>query len=256
MRVPSLKLPKPQKVASAVTGKLKNLQKAAVKLEKGAQQGLQQVARKSEAAVGKLHKAAQQTQVMKKQAQDTFSSGKKALDGLGEQWQKLTKKPLETFNRLSDAEKRFLSTNLHLARPFSDAADKADALSARYAGAQLKGKDQNIYGDNAANALRHATWNALMVKRAHDNPVGGGNLEAAAKKAYEFATAHEDNPKNTIEINKKMDLHNNSVGRNVALQVLRENPKASDEELFQAVAAAFKQGKLREVSGSSLSVAK
>lgn len=243
LKIPTLKLPNPARAVSALRSNVKKVQTAATQAGRGTVRTLQQ-------AAGKVPQAASHAQ---RRAADTFSQGKKAIDGVGAQLQKAVG---DKFNRLSNAEKRFLSTNLHLAKPFSDAADKADALSGQFASKTLKGADKNIYGDSAANALRHATWNALMVKRANDNPVGGGNITAAAKKAYEFATAHEDNPKNTIEINKKMDLHNNSVGRNVALEVLRKNPKATDEQIFKAVVDAFKQGKLREVSGGQLVTAR
>jgi hypothetical protein len=250
MKIPSLKLPNPAQAVSALKSNLQKAQTAATKIGQGAMSTVQKTAGAVQKTAGTVQKTVPQAaNKAQRAAGDVFTQGKKALDGAGAQLQKAVG---DKFNRLSDAEKRFLSTNLHLAKPFSDAADKADALSSQYANKNLKGADKNIYGDSAANALRHATWNALMVKRANDNLVGGGNITAAAKKAYEFATAHEDNPKNTIEVNKKMDLHNNSVGRNVALEVLRKNPKATDEQLFQAVVDAFKQGKLREVSGKQL----
>jgi hypothetical protein len=167
-----------------------------------------------------------------------------------------TQGSLEKLGRLSNAEKAFLSTNLHLAKPFSAAADTADALSSSYARKNFKGADADIYKEQAGNALRHATWNALMVKQALINPVGGGNLAAAKTKALEFGNAHEDNPKNTGVVGKAMDLHNNAVGRDVAAAVLAKNPKATDEQLFAAVLDAFRAGKLREVSAGALAVAR
>lgn len=159
--------------------------------------------------------------------------------------------------RLSDAEKHFLTRNLHLALPFRDAADTTDAIVKPWAGANLAAggeKAASIYSDGAGNALRHATWNALMVKRAFANPVGGRDLEAAARKAAEFANAHEDNPKNTNAVNRDMDLHNNEVGRQVAVALLRQKPRASDQELFEGVLEAFRQGQLRQASGDRLEV--
>lgn len=164
---------------------------------------------------------------------------------------------LEKLGRLSNAEKAFLSTNLHLAKPFNEAADSADALSSSYARKTFKGPDADIYKEQAGNALRHATWNALMVKQAFTNPIGGGDLAAAKTKALEFGNAHEDNPKNTGVVGKAMDLHNNAVGRDVAVAVLAKNPKATDQELFAAVLEAFRAGKLREVSSAgALAVAR
>ncbi len=54
--------------------------------------------------------------------------------------------------------------------------------------------------------------------------------------------------------NKEMDLHNNRVGREVALEVLGKNPAASDQELFRAIVGALEAGRLREVSGDALVV--
>jgi hypothetical protein len=169
------------------------------------------------------------------------------LDNLNRAINSLT----ERFGTLSDAEKSFLSTNMHLAGPFSDAADKADQLAGAYSSRNLKGADQNIRGNGVGNALRHATWNALMVKRAYDNPLNLGNLNASTQKAREMADAHENNPKNTSVVDKNMDLHNNDIGRQVAVNVLKSNPKASDQELFNAVVRAFEQGKLAEVDGDA-----
>ncbi|HEX5753277.1 MAG TPA: hypothetical protein VFZ09_44160 [Archangium sp.] len=157
----------------------------------------------------------------------------------------------QRFGSLSDAEKGFLSTNLHLAKPFSDAADTADQLASAHAGRTMKGSDLDIRGNGVGNALRHATWNALMVKRAYDNPLTLGDLNAASQKAREMADAHENNPKNTSVVDKSMDLHNNDIGRQVAVNVLKNNPKASDQEIFNAVVRAFEQGKLAEVDGDS-----
>jgi hypothetical protein len=157
----------------------------------------------------------------------------------------------QRFGSLSDAEKSFLSTNLHLAQPFSDAADTADKLASAYGSKNLKGADQDIRGNGAGNALRHATWNALMVKRAHDNPLNMRNLDTSSQKAREMADAHENNPKNTSVVDKNMDLHNNDIGRQVAVNVLKNNPKASDQEIFNAVVKAFEQGKLAEVDGDA-----
>jgi hypothetical protein len=156
--------------------------------------------------------------------------------------------------KLSDAERRFLLANAHLAGPFMDAANAADALASAYTAQHFQGNDVDIRGDHAGNALRHATWSALMVQRAFSSWVGGGDLNAAALKAFEFGTAHEENPRNTNRVNKAMDLHNNSVGRNVALQVLRGKPKATDQEIFKAVVQAL--GSMREVSPDGTSLVK
>ena len=241
MNFPKINLPNPQKLLS---GAKSNLNKLGNVVTQGTQKAQKAVAQGTQTA----QKAATQgTQKLQKGVQDTFSNGQKQLTQLPRNIENMYKN--STLGRLSDAEKKFLMTNVHLAQPFNDAAEKGDKLASSYSQKAFKGDEANIYKDSNANAIRHATWNALMVKRAYDNPIGGGDLKAAAKKAYEFATAHEDNPKNTNKKNMAMDLHNNTVGRNVALQVLSKNPKASDAEIFKAVVDAFKQGKMKEVVG-------
>lgn len=244
MNLPKISLPNPQKLLSGAKSNLD-------KLGKAVNQGTQLAQKAVGQGTQKAQKAVTQGQRM---VQDSFSSGQKQLTQLPRNIENMYKN--STLGRLSGAERQFLLTNLHLAQPFSDAANKGDALASSYSHKAFKGDDANIFKDSNANALRHATWNALMVKRAYDSPIGGGDLKAAAKKAYEFATAHEDNPKNTNKTNMAMDLHNNTVGRNVALQVLAKNPKASDEEIFKAVVDAFKQGKMKEVVNGQLATAR
>ena len=105
---------------------------------------------------------------------------------------------------------------------------------------------RDIRSEDEVNAVRHAMWNALMAKRAFDNPVTlagnpfGGRLDESIGKAKEFADAHEDNPKNTDAVSKNMDLHNNEVGRQVA----------------RAVLVAFRDGRMVERSGNGLVTAR
>ncbi len=78
-----------------------------------------------------------------------------------------------------------------------------------------------------ADAFRHAYWNALMTSRA------------GPEFAEALATAHETgstNPPGEVE----MDLHNNAVGRRIAV----ENPGATDEELRDLVLRALEAGEL------------
>lgn len=66
------------------------------------------------------------------------------------------------------------------------------------------------------NSIYHSYWNAMMVR--HSSP----------EFAEEFATAHEsESPPSAL--NTLMDLHNNEIGRQLALK----NPDATDEELLQ-----------------------
>lgn len=100
--------------------------------------------------------------------------------------------------------------------------DTPDLASAAAAESGLSGL-HNGEGD----AFRHAYWNALMTSR-----VGPEFAEA-------LATAHETgstNPANEVQ----MDLFNNAVGRQIAL----EHPGATDEELKGFVMEALRAGRL------------
>ncbi|MEQ8272553.1 MAG: hypothetical protein RMA76_40795 [Deltaproteobacteria bacterium] len=82
-------------------------------------------------------------------------------------------------------------------------------------------------GGGDADAFRHAYWNAIMTRRA------------GAEFADAFATAHETGS-DTPEADQAMDLHNNAVGRRIAVA----NPDASDDELFDLVMQAYRNGEL------------
>lgn len=70
------------------------------------------------------------------------------------------------------------------------------------------------YEDSKADALRHAYWNALMV-RATD-----------ADFTTEFTTAHESG--STKPEATKMDLHSNKIGRDLALKY----PNATNNQIL------------------------
>jgi hypothetical protein len=187
---------------------------------------------------------------LRKAGQETL----KAVSGWGQKIDEaFSQTPVGSkLKRLSQAEKKFLSNNLHLAKPFADAADKADVFATKFGEKNIIGKGKSIVSDGGGNAMRHAAWSALMVRSAYRNPIGGGDLKAAAIKAYEFGAAHENNPKNTIKVNSQMDFHNNSVGRNAAVRVLQANPKATEAEVLKAVAADFAKMKQVTADGKRL----
>ncbi len=81
--------------------------------------------------------------------------------------------------------------------------------------------------DGHADAFRHAYWNALMAQRYGED------------WAAEFATAHERNP-DSHATPVAMDLHNNEVGRRIAM----ENPDASPDELAALVEQAVRDGEM------------
>jgi hypothetical protein len=186
--------------------------------------------------------------------QRATGQARRAADGLGTKLNRaISENPISAkLNTLSDAEKKFLSTNVHLAKPFADAANKADAFATQFGKQNITGKGQDIRSEGGGNAMRHAAWSALMVREAFNSPIGGGNVAAAAKKSYEFGTAHENNPLNTNKVSAGMDFHNNSVGRNAAVRVLRANPRATEADILRAVQEDFAKMKQVNANGTGL----
>lgn len=89
-------------------------------------------------------------------------------------------------------------------------------------------------GDGHNDAFRHAYWNARMT------------AEFGVKWAEQYATAHEAVPEtvNNSSVREAMDLYNNKVGRQIAL----DNPRASPAELADKVKQALDEGKLLVVN--------
>ncbi|WP_431956602.1 DUF6973 domain-containing protein [Nocardia lijiangensis] len=79
--------------------------------------------------------------------------------------------------------------------------------------------------DNHTDAFRHAYWNALMTQ------------EFGADWTKEYTSKHEGRPDNAA-VREAMDLHNNEVGRQLALA----NPDASPEEMREIVKNAIENG--------------
>jgi hypothetical protein len=82
-----------------------------------------------------------------------------------------------------------------------------------------------ITGDNHTDAFRHAYWNAMMTQRFGE------------EWTRKFTTAHERKP-GYPAAQEAMDLHNNEIGRRIAL----DNPSASPDELALIVENAVKNG--------------
>lgn len=128
---------------------------------------------------------------------------------------------LEKFKKLMPDEQKFVMRHPLVAKDFQQDAETArKAAENRYPPNEL----HNGKGD----AFRHAYWNALMTKRH------------GADYAKQFADAHETNPNQPAD-EKEMDLHNNEVGRRIAM----ENPNATDEELANLIMQAVERGELK-----------
>ncbi len=94
----------------------------------------------------------------------------------------------------------------------------------------VEDNDINAY---IRDAFRHCYWNCIMVRR-----FSVVNPATALSIAKSFADAHEDYPKNPAN-HIEMDLHNNEVGRKLAMKI--ENRNKPCEAL---VVEAITQGKL------------
>lgn len=79
--------------------------------------------------------------------------------------------------------------------------------------------------DDHNDAYRHALWSAKLAKRFGPD------------WAEDYTTAHERLPENPA-VREAMDLHNNGVG----IQVVRDNPNASDEEIAEKIKEAVENG--------------
>lgn len=81
--------------------------------------------------------------------------------------------------------------------------------------------------DGHSDAWRHAYWNAQMTQRFGE------------EWAADFATAHERNP-TSHPTPVAMDLHNNEVGRRIAM----EHPDAGPEQLQELIKQAVLDGEM------------
>lgn len=79
--------------------------------------------------------------------------------------------------------------------------------------------------DDHNDAYRHALLSAKLAKRFGPD------------WAEDYTTAHERLPENPA-VREAMDLHNNGVG----IQVVRDNPNASDEEIAEKIKEAVENG--------------
>ncbi|MEQ9504120.1 MAG: hypothetical protein RIT81_45115 [Deltaproteobacteria bacterium] len=84
-----------------------------------------------------------------------------------------------------------------------------------------------MFSGGPGDAFRHTYWNAIMTRRV------------GPEIAEKFATAHETGSGNP-PAHQTMDLHNNAVGRRIAI----DNPDASEAALFDLVMQAHRRGEL------------
>ncbi|MUP45195.1 hypothetical protein E0K83_05485 [Gramella sp. BOM4] len=70
------------------------------------------------------------------------------------------------------------------------------------------------HGNSRANAARHALWNYLICKACFEQ---GISKTEAVNWAEKLTSLHEELAPNS-EIARKMDLHNNAVGRKLFLK--------------------------------------
>lgn len=103
---------------------------------------------------------------------------------------------------------------------FEIKAQAEDAAKKTYAN-----PDQNALNDGHGDAFRHMYWNALMTQRY------------GAEWTENYGAAHEGLGANP-PTREAMDLHNNAIGRQIAI----DNPNASPEELQRLVHQRIKEG--------------
>ena len=81
---------------------------------------------------------------------------------------------------------------------------------------------ENDKDGTQVNAFRHAMWNAIMTDKI------------GTEKAKEFADAHEAFSNNPDE-HKQMDLHNNELGRSIAMQYAGQGYDVFAEKIIEAI---------------------
>lgn len=86
---------------------------------------------------------------------------------------------------------------------------------------------------NNHDAFRHALWQALNVQKL------GENVSRDFSNAHEYST-----PKNEINTDLYMDIHNNEVG----IEIGKKLPKASLEELSQIIVDKISSGDMIIIS--------
>lgn len=89
---------------------------------------------------------------------------------------------------------------------------------------------------NPANAYRHALWNILIAKHCAK---WSGNINKILQWTEIITTWHEDfSPNPPLE--RKMDLHNNAVGRAFFIQLKNSSIDEVDQFLLKKASEAIK----------------
>ena len=116
----------------------------------------------------------------------------------------------------NDAEKKLAKGNYFSAYQ----VNKAKEITEQYID-KVYGSENDVDGTQV-NAYRHAMWNAVMTDKIGED------------KAKQFADAHEDFPNNPVE-HKEMDLHNNALGRGIALEYVGQGYDVFSEKIQEAI---------------------
>ena len=88
---------------------------------------------------------------------------------------------------------------------------------------------EKVYGDKSgidrtqANAYRHAMWNAVMTDLIGE------------KRAQKFADAHEAEFLKKYPKDCEMDLHNNELGRRIALEYAGQGYDVFSKKIIEAI---------------------
>ena len=160
------------------------------------------------------------------ETQSTESTG--YLDLANKWW----RNKLKRWNSLSAKEKRII---LFDPRFYKLGSIEANAETATKTAKRYYPNDKGK-GDKC-DAFRHALWQALNVQKE------GENLTRDWSNAHEYST-----PPNEIQTDLFMDIHNNEVG----IEIGRNNPKASLEELSQIIVDRISNGDMLVINDEEL----
>ncbi len=134
------------------------------------------------------------------------------------------KKYYKRFPKTTQQEKRFIYDNPFKAKKIRRNANTAHAKTIEYFGPYSSGIGHN----DAADAFRHVLWQALNTQ------------SVGKRKTKQYGDAHESETPKERENEKKMDIHNNSIGILIGVN----NPDASIENIITMIFNKFESGDL------------
>jgi hypothetical protein len=137
---------------------------------------------------------------------------------------------LEKWNRLNDREKNIIKWDVQFYKviDINSNADLATTMTISIYGMNGKG--------DKSDAFRHALWQALNVQDV------GKSFTQKWSDAHEYST-----PAGEVRTDLYMDIHNNDVG----IEIGKNNPDATPEELSEIILNRIDKGDLLIINNNN-----